>query len=46
MVQPKRIITETFTYDDIIDVMMKDKDFIVHKLTDLNKKCERYIKKK
>jgi len=27
MAQPKRIITETFTYDDIIDVMMKDKDF-------------------
>lgn len=46
MDQPKRIITETFTYDDIIDVMMQDRAFVVHKLEDLNNKCERYIKKK
>lgn len=46
MDQPKKIITETFTYEEIIEVMEKDRDFIVHKLLDLNKKCERYIKKK
>lgn len=46
MDQPKRIITDTFTYEEIIEVMMKDKEFIVHKLLDLYKKSERYIKKK
>lgn len=46
MDQPKRIITDTFTYEDIVEVIMKDKAFIVHKLNDLDKKSERYIKKK
>ena len=46
MDQPKRIITDTFTYDDIIEVMKKDREFVIYKLRELNKKTERYIKKK
>lgn len=46
MDHPKRIITDTFTYEEIIEVMMEDRAFVVHKLNDLYKKTERYIKKK